>query len=67
MTRPVSDIAFTASVKAVQERIGSRSGYASMEQRGGWRSTVSSQLESFLAAIDIFFLATVNAEGQPFA
>ena len=66
MKRPVSDIAFTPSVKAVQEQKGSRAGYASMEQRGGWSSTVSSELRAFLAERDTFFIATVNAEGQPY-
>ena len=66
MTRPVSDIAFTSSVKAVQEQMGSRSGYASMEQQGGWDNEVTPQLESFIADRDTFFLATANADGQPY-
>ena len=66
MTRPVSDIAFTPSVKAVQQRMGSRKGYASMERQGGWRSAVTPGLKAFLAERDTFFLATVNADGQPY-
>lgn len=66
MKPPVSDIAFTPSVKAVQERLGSREGYASMEQRGGWRDTVTPELEAFITERDTFFIATVNAEGQPY-
>ncbi len=66
MKRPVSDIAFTASVKAVQERLGSRKGYSSMEQRGGWNDVVTSDLAAFIAERDTLFLATVNAEGQPY-
>ena len=49
MKPPVSDIAFTPSVKAVQERLGSRKGYASMEQRGGWNDVVTSDLAAFIA------------------
>ena len=41
MKLPVSDIAFTPSVKAVQERMGSRKGYASMEQHEGWKHRVT--------------------------
>lgn len=62
----VSNIAFTPSVKAVQERLGSRKGYAAMEQRGGWNNTVTPELEAFIAERDTLFLATVNAAGQPY-
>ena len=66
MKRPVSDIAFTPSVKAVQERIGSRKGYASMEQRGGWNDVVSAELAEFISERDTMFIATVNRDGQPY-
>jgi hypothetical protein len=66
MNRPVSDIAFTPSVKSVQERQGSRKGYASMEQRGGWNDVVTPDLAAFIAERDTFFMATVNADGQPY-
>ncbi len=66
MKRLVSDIAFTSSVKAAQERAGSRKGYASMEQRGGWSSVVTPELAAFLAERDTFFISTVNAEGRPY-
>ncbi len=64
--RPISDIAFTPTVKAVQERLGSRKIYASMEQRGGWQDKVTADLAGFIAARDTFFIATVSAEGQPY-
>ena len=35
MQHPISDIAFTDTVKAVQERLGSRQIYRGMEQWGG--------------------------------
>jgi len=35
MTQPTSDIAFTPSVKAIQERMGSRTQYARMEKGAG--------------------------------
>ncbi|GJM25924.1 MAG: pyridoxamine 5'-phosphate oxidase [Phycisphaerae bacterium] len=66
MKPPVSDIAFTPSVKAVQKRLGSRKGYESMEQRGGWSDVVTPELEAFIAERDTFFIATTNAEGQPY-
>lgn len=61
-----SDIAFTPAVKAWQERHGSRDGYAKMERKHGWRTTVTPDLEAFLAARQSFYLATASAAGQPY-
>jgi predicted pyridoxine 5'-phosphate oxidase superfamily flavin-nucleotide-binding protein len=61
-----SDIAFTPTVKAIQTRKGSRHGYARMEQSGGWQATITDDLADFIAAQTSVFLATVNAEGQPY-
>ena len=61
-----SDIAFTPTVKAIQARKGSRDRYAQMEQRGGWRTEIDENLTAFLAGQDSMFLATANAEGQPY-
>lgn len=66
MNVPVSDIAFTPAVKTAQERMGSRSGYAKMEERGGWSDTVTPDLVSFLAERDSFYLATASADGRPY-
>ncbi len=66
MTQPVSDVAFTPSVKAEHERRGSRGGYAKMEQKGGWRDRVTPDLAAFIAERDSFYLATASAEGQPY-
>ncbi|WNZ53680.1 pyridoxamine 5'-phosphate oxidase family protein (plasmid) [Microbulbifer sp. MKSA007] len=61
-----SDIAFTPTVKAIQSRKGSRHGYASMEERGGWKTEVTDDLAQYIAAQRSFFLATSNADGQPY-
>jgi predicted pyridoxine 5'-phosphate oxidase superfamily flavin-nucleotide-binding protein len=61
-----SDVAFTPSVKALQARKGSRRGYERMEERGAWQSRVTPDLAHFIAAQTSVFLATVNAEGQPY-
>jgi predicted pyridoxine 5'-phosphate oxidase superfamily flavin-nucleotide-binding protein len=66
MKPPVSDIAFTPAVKAVQERLGSRRGYASMEQRGGWSDRITPDLAAFVAERDSFYLATATAGGRPY-
>lgn len=64
--RPTSDIAFTPTVKAVQERLGARKIYASMEQRGGWKVRVTGDLANFIAERDTFFIGSVSADGQPY-
>lgn len=64
---PSSDIAFTASVKAIQQARGSRAAYATIEQRGGFRTGISDALGEFLARIDTAYLATASAAGQPYA
>jgi uncharacterized protein len=61
-----SDIAFTPSVKAVQARRGSRQGYANMEAKGGWATTVSPELAAFIADVRSFYFATANKDGQPY-
>jgi uncharacterized protein len=61
-----SDIAFTPTVKALQQRKGSRHGYARMEQNGGWETRITPDLREFIAAQTSIYLATANAEGQPY-
>jgi predicted pyridoxine 5'-phosphate oxidase superfamily flavin-nucleotide-binding protein len=61
-----SDVAFTAAVKAIQTRKGSRDAYAQAEQDGGWRTEIDESLMAFLASQDSMFLATANADGQPY-
>lgn len=61
-----SDIAFTPSVKAIQTEKGSRANYARMERSGGWETTVTPALQDFLAELDMFYLGTANAQGQPY-
>ncbi|MFA7264051.1 MAG: pyridoxamine 5'-phosphate oxidase family protein [Caulobacter sp.] len=64
--RPTSDIAFTDAVKQLQTRSGSRDTYAKVEARGGWSDRITPQLAGFIAQQNSFYLATVNAEGQPY-
>ncbi len=66
MTQPTSDIAFTPSVKAVQERMGSRAQYARMEEEAGWSDTITQELSDFLKGVDSLYLATANADGRPY-
>jgi uncharacterized protein len=61
-----SDVAFTPAVKAIQARKGSREAYAHVEQKGGWRTEIDENLRAFLADANSFYLATANADGQPY-
>lgn len=61
-----SDIAFTPTVKAMQEKYNSRKNYARMEQSRGWQSEVTPQLEYMLHEADSFYMGTANASGQPY-
>lgn len=62
----VSDIAFTPSVKAEQEKRGSRAGYRKMAETKGWPDAVSPDLAAFIAERNSFYLSTANADGQPY-
>lgn len=61
-----SDVAFTPTVKAIQSRKGSRQGYAQREQKGAWPTVITEDLKGFIEAQTSIFLATANAEGQPY-
>ncbi len=66
MSTPSSDIAFTPAVKAIQTQKGSRKNYARMESHGGWQTKVTLDLVSYLEGLDMFYLGTANADGQPY-
>jgi len=69
MKHPISEVAFTATVKAAQEKRGSRTSYARMEERGDpgpWRDVVTPELEEFIAERDSLYLGTAGTDGQPY-
>lgn len=61
-----SDIAFTPTVKAIQAARGSRAAYQRMERGRGWQSHITPDLADFLSKLDMFYLGTATAEGQPY-
>lgn len=61
-----SDIAFTPAVKGIQAEKGSRTSYSRMEIGGSWETNVTPELKAFLSDLDMFYLGTANAEGQPY-
>lgn len=66
MLQHPSEIAFTPAVKSLQKLKGSRTTYARMEEGRGWQTKVIPELAEFLADLDMFYLGTANAEGQPY-
>ena len=65
-TSYASDVAFTQTVKAIQHRKGSRATYARMETGGSWERSITANLKAEIEAQTSVFLATANAEGQPY-
>jgi predicted pyridoxine 5'-phosphate oxidase superfamily flavin-nucleotide-binding protein len=61
-----SDVAFTDTVKTIQARKGSRPAYARMEAGGSWESSITADLKDEIEAQTSVFLATANADGQPY-
>ena len=61
-----SDVAFTASVKALQALKGSRKAYAHMEEAGSWKILITPELKAFIEDQTSVFLATANSAGQPY-
>ncbi|HEY1721234.1 MAG TPA: pyridoxamine 5'-phosphate oxidase family protein [Magnetospirillaceae bacterium] len=61
-----SDVAFTPTVKALQTRMGSRRSYARVEEGGGWPTEITPDLAAFIEVQTSVFLATANADGQPY-
>ncbi len=61
-----SDIGFTPTVKAIQTRKGSRRAHAAQEAGAAWATEIDGDLKAFIQAQTSFFLASANAEGQPY-
>ncbi len=62
----ISDIGFSESAKKHQEIMGSRDTYQKMAEKRDWKSTVTKELESFIKQRNSFYMASVNADGQPY-
>ena len=62
----VSDIAFTSAVKKRQMEMGSREAYQKMAEKRDWQTKITEQLRYFISQRDSFYMASSNAEGQPY-
>ena len=66
MTENFTELAFTESVKAQQEKYGSRAAYSRMEQGGAFRNQLTWQEQSHIEDRDGFYLASVGTNGWPY-
>ena len=66
MPRKFTQIAFTPTVKAIQEKYGSRQMYTRMEESGPENDTLIPWLTEFIQARDSFYMGTVNSNGWPY-
>jgi predicted pyridoxine 5'-phosphate oxidase superfamily flavin-nucleotide-binding protein len=66
MTDNFTELAFTDSVKAQQEKYGTRTAYARMEQGGKFRNQLTWQEQAFIKNRDSFYLSSVGENGWPY-
>jgi len=61
-----AEIAFTDSVREVQQQLGSRAGYASMDGGENFNHLLSDREADFISARDSFYMASVSETGWPY-
>jgi uncharacterized protein len=61
-----AEIAFTDTVKRLQERMGSRSAYAQREGGAALNAHLGEREAAFIAARDSFYMASVGETGWPY-
>lgn len=66
MGNQFAEIAFTPSVREVQESLGSRKAYAQMAQGEDRNQELGAQETAFIAARDSFYMASVSETGWPY-
>lgn len=66
MGHKFAEIAFTPTVRGVQERMGSRASYARMERGPVVGDVLGPDEAAFIGARDSFYMATVSETGWPY-
>jgi ferredoxin-NADP reductase/predicted pyridoxine 5'-phosphate oxidase superfamily flavin-nucleotide-binding protein len=61
-----AEIAFTNSVREAQRELGSRSGYAAMDEGERSNHRLGARESDFIAARDSFYIASVSETGWPY-
>ncbi len=59
-------LAFTDSVREVQQALGSRAGYAAMDEGEDYNHVLTEREAAFIAARDSFYMASVSETGWPY-
>ncbi len=66
MGHKFAEIAFTDSVRTVQEEMGSRRAYANFDLGDDYNNQLSLREAEFIAARDSFYMASVSETGWPY-
>jgi predicted pyridoxine 5'-phosphate oxidase superfamily flavin-nucleotide-binding protein len=66
MGHKFAEIAFTESVRQVQQQQGSRDNYAGMDEGEDYNDRLSSAEASFIAERDSFYMSSVGETGWPY-
>jgi uncharacterized protein len=66
MTKSFGSLVFTPTVKALQERYGSRRQYARLEQLGEMRTGLGPDEKEYLGERDTFYMASLGESGWPY-
>ncbi len=66
MTDNFTELAFTESVKAQQEKYGTRAAYSRVERGGKFRNQLTWQEKKHIADRDGFYLSSVGENGWPY-
>ena len=66
MGHKFAQIAFTETVHQVQREMGSRNGYAAMDQGEDYNNLLGQREADFISARDSFYMASVSETGWPY-
>jgi predicted pyridoxine 5'-phosphate oxidase superfamily flavin-nucleotide-binding protein len=66
MGHKFAEIAFTDSVREIQQELGSRAAYSSMDKGEDYNHVLGQREADFIAARDSFYMASVSETGWPY-
>ncbi len=66
MTENFTELAFSESVRAQQEKYGTRAAYSKMEEGGEFRNQLSWREKTYIAGRDGFYIASASETGWPY-
>lgn len=66
MTENFTELAFSESVRAQQEKYGTRAAYSKMEAGGEFRNQLSWREKTYIAGRDGFYIASASETGWPY-